>query len=70
MHCLQRLLLQLTPSVYTNDLQRISSTKKLLTLTIGLALLLLTFAALSTREYWTEPLAGTQRLQLAIFVRM
>jgi hypothetical protein len=44
--------------------------KWLLTFTAGLAPLLLTFAALLTREYLTAPLAGTQRLQLAIFVRM
>jgi hypothetical protein len=41
----------------------------LLTFTTGLTPLLLTFAALSTKEYLTAPLAGTQRLQLAIFVR-
>jgi hypothetical protein len=39
------------------------------TFTTGLALLVM-FAALLTREYLTAPLAGTQLLQLAIFVRM
>jgi hypothetical protein len=40
------------------------------TFTTGLTLLLLTFAAASTSEYLTGPLAVTQLLQLAIFVRM